>query len=57
MVTEILTESGNGREWRWNDNGGSGGGANGNGGGMGEEVIYEILDKKDVPHVKKLVKN
>ena len=47
--------NGNGGNGAGNGNGGSGGGANGNGGGMGEEVIYEILDKKDVPHVRKLV--
>jgi hypothetical protein len=48
--------NGNGGNGAGNGNGGSGGGANGNGGGMGEEVVYEVLDKKDVPHVRKLVK-
>jgi hypothetical protein len=48
--------NGNGGNGAGNGNGGSGGGANGNGGGMGEEVVYEVLDKKDIPHVRKLVK-
>ena len=49
--------NGNGGNGAGNGNGGSGGNGGGNGsGGVGESVVYEVLDKKDIPHVRKLVK-
>jgi len=48
--------NGNGGNGAGNGNGGSGGNGGGNGGGgMGESVVYETLNSKDKPFVKKLV--
>ena len=48
--------NGNGGNGSGNGNGGSGGNGGGNGGGgMGESIVYETLNSKDKPFVKKLV--
>ena len=48
--------NGNGGNGSGNGNGGSGGNGGGNGsGGVGESVVYETLNSKDKPFVKKLV--
>ena len=48
--------NGNGGNGAGNGNGGSGGNGGGNGGGgMGESIVYETLNSKDKPFVKKLV--
>ena len=48
--------NGNGGNGSGNGNGSSGGNGGGNGGGgMGESIVYETLNSKDKPFVKKLV--
>ena len=48
--------NGNGGNGSGNGNGGSGGNGGGNGsGGVGESIVYETLNSKDKPFVKKLV--
>ena len=48
--------NGNGGNGSGNGNGGSGGNGGGNGsGGVGESVVYEKLDSKDKPFIKKFV--
>ena len=48
--------NGNGGNGSGNGNGGSGGNGGGNGGGgMGESIVYETLNSKDKPFIKKLV--
>ena len=48
--------NGNGGNGSGNGNGGNGGNGGGNGGGgMGESIVYEKLDSKDKPFIKKLV--
>ena len=48
--------NGNGGNGSGNGNGGSGGNGGGNGsGGVGESIVYETLNSKDKPFIKKLV--